>query len=497
MTADTPCGDGFLLMDRVASCFHVTRAVCQAQKHPLNPVLPLGDVHEWDSTHCGPWSSPSVIYDAEAGLFKAWYAGSDMGGGRWWATGYAESEDGVTWHKPELGLHDYKSSTRNNIVLAGRGPVMKDEAEPDPAKRFKGIERLHSYVGEPAYSEHGARATFSPDGIHWTKGGKIDLPVWGGRPPDVGVLVRDDQDPDPSRRFKMVYQGLVPLARPHLKQFAPRNPSQGRAKFLAYGPDTEHFRQADENPLISPDDGLEEEDHHVMLAPYKGAWIMCYEYGWNLPTAYGIYGTYAADIRLAASGDGAAFARVNPEQPVIARGAHTEWDGGLLVISDKPAVKDGTIYLFYGGAGEDFTSWPPENIPPNVDYGAGSGSGRVVRMGLATLREDGFTCLQTPDRETPGHAATTPMAKAGTTQLTLNVGSVRQNRSWVEVEVLDAAANKPLAGFSRRDCDDVFIDGLRRRVTWGGRPLGDAPAERFALRFWLYGAAQLYAYGLA
>ncbi|MDE2869134.1 MAG: hypothetical protein OXR64_13190 [Chloroflexota bacterium] len=498
MSASPANHDGFLLMDRVESRHNVVRAVCQAKKHPLNPVLPLGDIQEWDSTHCAPWSSQSVIYDEEDKLFKAWYAGSDMGGASWWATGYAISEDGVNWHKPNLGMFEYKGSKKNNIVIEGRGPIIKDDAEPDPNKRFKGIKRLHSYVGEPAYSEHGARAIFSPDGINWTTGERILLPRWGGRPPDVGVLVRDDQDPDPSRRFKFVYQWMVNLDEPHLKQFSKRNPSQGRAKFLAYGPDIENFREADENPLISPNDGLEEEDHHVMMGPYGGAWIMAYEYGWYVPSDYGLYGMYGGDIRLAVSADGANFERVNPHQPTIPRGAHTEWDGGLLVISDKPVIKDGTIYLYYGGAAEDFTTWPPENFIPGVDYGgSGSGSGRVVRMGVATLREDGFTCLETPDRETPGHATTTPIEAEGLTNLTLNVGDVRQNRSWIEVEVLDSDSNEPLEGFTRQDSDDIFIDGLRRPVTWNGKTLAGLDTGQVKLRFWLYGAARLYAYGLS
>ena len=203
MSANPASHDGFLLMDRLESRHNVVRAVCQAEKHPLNPVLPLGDIQEWDSTHCAPWSSQSVIYDEDDKLFKAWYAGSDMGGASWWATGYAISEDGVNWHKPNLGMFEYKGSKDNNIVIEGRGPIIKDDAEPDPNKRYKGIKRLHSYVGEPAYSEHGARAIFSPDGINWTTGERILLPRWGGRPPDVGVLVRDDQDPDPSRRFQI------------------------------------------------------------------------------------------------------------------------------------------------------------------------------------------------------------------------------------------------------------------------------------------------------
>ena len=49
-------------------------------------------------------------------------AGSDMGGASWWATGYAVSEDGVNWHKPILGMFEYKGSTRNNIVIEGPRP---------------------------------------------------------------------------------------------------------------------------------------------------------------------------------------------------------------------------------------------------------------------------------------------------------------------------------------------------------------------------------------
>ena len=501
MNTDRGSGDGFLLMDRVESTHHVDQTVCEAEKHPLNPVLPLGDVHEWDSTHCGPWSSPTVLYDEEDGLFKAWYAGSDITTRRWWAMGYAESEDGVNWHKPVLGLHEYNGSKQNNIVLDGRGPIIKDDAEPDPVKRFKGIKRPFSKpvpVGQrdPEYVAIGARANYSPDGIHWTEGPRIDLPEWvKSGPPDIGVLVRDDQDPDPSRRFKAVFQELVPFDKPDIKRHATKYQGLGRAKMLAYGPDIEHFRRAGENPLISPADGLEYEDHHIMMSPCGGAWIMGYEYGWYVPNRYGLYGMYAADIRLAVSGDGLRFDRVNPHQKVIARGAHNEWDGGLLVITDKPAVKDGTIHLFYGGAGEDFTSWPPENQSPEFRHELGSGGARVMRMGLATLREDGFTCLETPDRETPGHATTTPLQLTDrSTRLTVNVGDVRNDRSWVEVEVLDADSGEPLPGYGCEDCGDICVDGLRRPVEWGGKALDGIGRDRFKLRFRLYGAARLYGY---
>lgn len=490
---DTTAGqrDGLLLLDNIESTYHLSHRVCEADKHPNNPVMPLGDLHEWDANQARPWSSPTVIWDDEDRVFKAWYSGSDLAPEKWTAMGYATSQDGVTWEKPHLHLYSWRGSTANNIVALGYGPVLKDNAEPDPAKRYKMFKRgprlrTDDAITAPVPDYKGSRANYSPDGIHWTAGPKIDIPEWEGRSPDCGNLIRDDQDPDPSRRFKLIWQARTPLSRP--------DKPWGRAKLLAYGPDMVNIRNADENPLLDPDDGVEYENHHVLYAPYGGAWAMAYEYGWYVPNGYGIYGSYCADIRLAVSGDGLRFERLDVEQPVIPRGGNDEWDGGLLVIADKPAIKDGTIHLFYGGNGEEWTSWPGENTPDEYPF-ASTGQVRVSRFGVATLRQDGFTCLETPDREVPGFAVTQPIERsAASTQLTLNIGDVRQNRSWIEVEVLDATTNQPLTGFSREDCRDLCTDGWSQTVTWNGGGIGDIPAGRFKLRFWIYGAARLYAY---
>ena len=220
-----------------------------------------------------------------------------------------------------------------------------------------------------------------------------------------------------------------------------------------------------------------------------------YECGWYVPNGYGVHGTYFADVRLAVSADGERFERVDAHQPLIPRGGNREWDGGLLVIADKPAVKDGVIHLFYGGNGEEWTSWPGENTPSVYPYGS-TGQVRLSRLGLATLREDGWTCLESADREVPGWAVTTPVERTDPrTALTVNVGEVRQNRSWVEVEVLDAATLEPLEGYRREDCQDLCTDGWREEVRWRGGSLGDVAGPRFRLKFWLYGRARLHAYG--
>ena len=118
--------DGFLILDGIESTYHISHRVCEATKHPNNPVLPLGDLHEWDATQARPWSSPTVIWDEEDRVFKAWYSGSDAAPEKWTAMGYATSQDGVTWEKPHLHLFDWRGSSANNIVALGYGPVLKD-----------------------------------------------------------------------------------------------------------------------------------------------------------------------------------------------------------------------------------------------------------------------------------------------------------------------------------------------------------------------------------
>lgn len=79
---------------------------------------------------------------------------------------YAESEDGVNWYKPNLGLVKFEGDTRNNIIMQyahGTG-VFLDEEEIDPRKRYKLVTKVF-------YSKknHYMAVSFSEDGIHFEK----------------------------------------------------------------------------------------------------------------------------------------------------------------------------------------------------------------------------------------------------------------------------------------------------------------------------------------
>ena len=56
----------FLDLADVQSRHNVVHTVCQADKHPNNPVLPLGDAHDWDGLQARPWESRTILYDEES-----------------------------------------------------------------------------------------------------------------------------------------------------------------------------------------------------------------------------------------------------------------------------------------------------------------------------------------------------------------------------------------------------------------------------------------------
>ncbi len=468
----------FLDLQDVQSRHNVVHAVCEAEKHPNNPVLPLGDHHEWDSLQACPWGSRTILFDEQERLFKCWYLGSDVSVERWWATGYAVSEDGIHWEKPRLGLHEYRGSSDNNICLRGWGPVVKDLEEDDPARRYKMIVK-----GPPRNQE--IRAGYSADGIHWIEGARIDLPEWKGGTPDIVALIKDDQEPDLNRRFKAIWQELLPGNKP--------GPELVRVKHLAVGPAMEHLTASADNPVLHPNDGREHEIHFLMLAPHAGQYVMPYEYGWYVPNGTGRFGLYCADIRLAVSRDGEHFSRVQPHQPLIRRGPRGDWDAGSLVISEKLVQHNDRLYLYYCGNDETWTSWPGSNIPDDSHWQS-VGAVRVSQMGLATLGVDRFTCLESVDRETPGYAVTRPFsADERGDRLSLNVSAGQPLRSWVELDVLPAEGDEPLAGFSRDEFRPVCRDGLREPANWRERRWDELGTEAVRLRIHFCGAVRLHA----
>jgi len=89
----------------------------------------------------------------------------------WYAAGslplYAESEDGVTWQRPSLGLVEHEGSTDNNIIKlqfdvdapakSNRMYILRDDHETDPSRRYKGMTYIRGQMTHMV----------SADGLTW------------------------------------------------------------------------------------------------------------------------------------------------------------------------------------------------------------------------------------------------------------------------------------------------------------------------------------------
>ena len=108
---------------------------------PTNPVVARGPAGSVDAL--GVQFYGSVL--RENGKYRLWYVAVDddvenkMPYSRWRAA-YAESDDGVHWTKPNLGLVEFRGNKDNNLILTDPAPlgfvnlkVLADPDDPDPA----------------------------------------------------------------------------------------------------------------------------------------------------------------------------------------------------------------------------------------------------------------------------------------------------------------------------------------------------------------------------
>ena len=113
-----------------------------------------------------PWERGGVSYMVafqDGDRFRAWYR-CDLEmpprGQRQPLIAYAESDDGINWQKPQLGLIHFQGSKDNNLVWAGPGNNMAPFLDGNPNvpanERYKAIVRTNVIF-----------ALVSPDGLRW------------------------------------------------------------------------------------------------------------------------------------------------------------------------------------------------------------------------------------------------------------------------------------------------------------------------------------------
>lgn len=436
----------------VAEKTNVVRTYHPFEKHPGNPVLTYD--RPWEGTNIYLYGT--VLPDESGRGFRMWYHALP-GDGDAYRLLYATSDDGIKWHKPNLGVVEYKGSKNNNIFIR-RGKrdhipsVIHTPWEKDPGRRYKMI----NFDGDPA--KNGYVCAFSPDGLHWTDASAKPVFSKGG---DVSQFL---WDPHAGQYLGFVKNNV--------------NVSGMRRRAVARTASKNILSWADPQLVLVPDTFDDRWAKGIQRTHFYGLSAFAYEsmylgFLWVFrATDDEGYFDGPVHLELVTSRDGVRWFREEGERPpILELGKDGTWDDGMHYTPQHPLLVDGKLWLYYGGF--DCT-----HAAPAPWHGS---------IGLAMLRKDGFASLDAGEKT--GIILTKKLAKtAGPLRLNYQCragGSIR-------VETLDAEG-KPLSGYTRDDCKPLTGDNLDQTVTWNNRselPVADAPIR---LRFVMENAS-LYSF---
>ena len=448
----------------------VTQTLNQPSKYVGNPVMiPL---YPWEGrvTLYG-----TVWYDSDEGRFRMWYQGygglaippmaKDVSDSPWkgfdasnllYTIGYATSNDGIFWDRPNLGLVEYKGSKDNNLVLADAayGNVIKDSRDPDPERLYKSLFfEARDPAGTPNMGD-GVSIAFSPDGVHWTK--------YEGNP-----VIERSSDTHVLLGWDDLHGKYVAYARPSVH-------GGNKTRRIGRAVSDDFINWTDPEDVLVPDeeDGPGMEFYGMPVFKYEGMYIGQLWMYHAPPEEPQIRFAAKIDVQLAASRDGIAWERVGERRPFIPNGPPGSIDEGEIWTAREPVIMDDEIWFYYSPGGQD--------------HGI---TGRTGPICLAKLRLDGFVSVD--GGEETGTLVTKPFVCEGG-NLTINASA---RGGLVGVAVLDESGIQ-YQGYSRQECALFDSDSIRHDVTWRTKlSLDELKGETVRLKFYLWNAS-LYAFSV-
>ena len=443
--------------------------------HPVRREVVITFDRPWEGNTCGYCT---VIQDGD--LYRLYYRGSCMkiAEGRInythpEVTCYAESRDGITWIRPDLGIVEYEGSTKNNIILmsnalgegAGSGishnfsPMLDENPDCRSSERFKAL----------GGSGHGLLALKSADGVHWSL--LSEKPV-------VTEGAFDSQNLafwDPLRRRYMEYHRASRQGRDVMMATSEDFLTWSKPEWLDYTPDrtTELYTNQVQPYYRAPQ----------LYVGFPARYIA--GRGWyssineNISTSSGSHrcGTDYTDTGFISSRDGKTF-KVWPEAFVRPGPSPELWMYGFGysawgMVETRSNVPDGPSELSF------YIS----------DAGGWTGPGNSLCR--YTLRLDGFVSAAAP--LSGGELVTRPIVFAGER---LRINFETSAAGSMQIEIQDAKG-RPVPGFALAECPVLFGNSTDYTVEWRSKAnLSDLAGNPVRLRFVLKDA-DLYAFRFA
>lgn len=392
---------------------------------------------------------------------------------------YAESDDGIHWRKPTLGLVEFDGSSENNIILAGQSygefnsdpghiAVFKDDnPQCDPDARYKAIVRSSNPNGLLAFG--------SADGIRFRLLADRRIVTAGAF--DSQNLAFWDADQGKYRMYFRVF-------------------SEGRRDIQTCTSDD--FLSWSEAVLLEYPGASAEHLYTNQIKPYHRAPHLLI----GFPTRY-IERGWSPSMRQLPD-----LAHREARSAVSNRHGMALTEGLLMTSSDRRTFHRWAEAFLRPGAqradtwayGNQYIAWhlvetaaDVNGAPNELSLYASEGywTGESNRLRRYTLRLDGFVSLQASMQG--GEAVTAPLRFEGE-RLTVNFATSAAGSLAVEIQDIDG---RPIPGYELEQCVPQFGDEIERTVSWkGGADVSALAGQTVRLRFQLKDA-DLYAFRFA
>jgi len=444
----------------------VWRTLNRSRKAPENPIIKPDR----------PWEGylvlqpGSVIYDPNQRQFQMWYntlaTETDSDIDQFLC--YAISQDGVHWEKPELGLVEFRGSKANNIVLRWCNWNHSVIRDPDDPDP----DRLYKMVYWQTHDKDrcGIWSAFSPDGIRWTDSDRNPgVPCWASG--DTFSVMKDPV----SRQFWLYHK---------------TSPGGPRKLSRLVSDDFIHWR---DNDLV-----LEPDEHDSPGTEFYG--LSAFPYGSQYLGLLWVFHTslQTMDVQIVSSRDGITWDRSVHRRPFVTLGYQRNqysgysFDSGMAWPATAPVSRNGSLWFYYSGF---------DNLhnAPSAEH--------TGQLGLARIRQDAFCSF---DATAEGYVLTRPLKFSGT-NLDVNVQLLSgaqpgadapwrgifndrpDQGGYLRVEVLDESGDA-IPGYEAEKSNLAGMDDIFRKVSWEGKKdVKDLQGKPVRLKFVL-SRAKLYSF---
>jgi hypothetical protein len=435
----------------------------------MHAPVPAGVAVKFDQPWEGRFSAYiTVLHDEELKKYRMYYRGNagfrDGTDGE--VTCYAESENGITWTKPKLGLHEANGSKDNNIILEHLPPYTHNFAPfLDKRPGVPADQRYKTLAG--LGGKHGGLAAFaSGDGIHWKK--IREEPV-------ITKGAFDSQNVSFWSEVEQCYVAYFRVFVPGVEKDAKGKPKNVRWVSRATSQD---FLTWTDAVQMTSDQPLADQIYISQTTPY-----------FNAPHLY--IATAARfmhkkndlddQAKKYLAEDTKAYASLiqDTSEAVLmtSRAGSTEYNRSFMEGWVRPGLhfRNWTSRTNYPACGILRTG--KSEISTFIERHYGQSTALLQRY---TMRLDGFGSLHASYE--PGEMTTRPITFTGK-HLHVNLSTGVSGH--VAVEIQDAKG-QPLPGFTLADCQPISYDDIDRVISWkSGKDLSTLASQPVRLRWQL------------